>query len=209
MPPAHPLARVCVFCGSSKGTDPAYEAAAVAVGKELARRDLTLVYGGGAVGLMGVVADAALAGGGAVTGVIPGFLQRREIVHTGVSDLRVVESMHERKALMADLADAFIVLPGGIGTFEEMFEAMTWTQLGLQDKPIALLDVAGFWAPVLDLLGRAVDEGFLKGEVRRSIIHGRTVSEVLDACASWTRPALGKWIDLEPPKGSETNTEVL
>ncbi|MEJ7582944.1 MAG: TIGR00730 family Rossman fold protein [Acidimicrobiales bacterium] len=135
MPSRRPVERVCVFCGSSRGSDPAYGVAAEEVGAELARRALTLVYGGGAVGLMGVVADAVLAEGGAVTGVIPGFLQRREIVHTGVTDLRVVESMHERKALMADLADAFIVLPGGIGTFEEMFEAMTWTQLGLQDKP--------------------------------------------------------------------------
>lgn len=204
-----PLQRVCVFCGSSTGSDPAYAAAAVSLGEELARRRLTLVYGGGAVGLMGVVADAVLGAGGQVIGVIPGFLQRREIVHARVTDLRVVESMHERKALMADLADAFIALPGGIGTLEETFEAMTWTQLGLQDKPIALLDVAGFWEPALELLDRAVHDQFLKDDVRRSILHGTSAVDVLDDFAGWQRPPLGKWIDLEQPRGSETKTEVL
>lgn len=203
------IERVCVFCGSSKGSGPAYEAAAVFLGEALAERHITLVYGGGAVGLMGVIADAVLGAGGDVVGVIPAFLQRREIVHTGVTDLRVVESMHDRKALMADLADAFVALPGGIGTFEEMFEAMTWTQLGLQDKPIALLDVAGFWSPVLALLDRAVEDGFLKAEVRESIIHSSVARDVLDRFTTWRRPELGKWIDLEPPVGSETKTEVL
>ena len=158
---------------------------------------------------MGVVADAVLGAGGHVIGVIPGFLLRREIVHTGVTDLRVVESMHERKALMADLADAFIALPGGIGTFEETFEAMTWTQLGLQDKPIALLDVAGFWAPVLALLDRAVLDQFLSADVRASIMHGTSATAMLDHFASWERPPVGKLIDLQPPRDSETKTEVL
>jgi hypothetical protein len=158
---------------------------------------------------MGVIADAVLASGGEVVGVIPRFLQNREIVHTGVTDLRVVGSMHERKALMAELADAFVALPGGIGTFEEMFEAMTWTQLGLQNKPIALLDVIGYWDPVLALLDRAVEDGFLKAPVRESVIHSSAAGDVLDRLATWRRPELGKWIDLEPPLGSETKTEML
>ena len=137
------LQRVCVYCGSSRGADPAYADAADALGSELVRRGIGLVYGGGSVGLMGVIADAVLAGGGDVIGVIPRFLHRREIMHAGVTDLRVVESMHERKALMAELSDGFVVLPGGIGTFEEMFEAMTWTQLGIHTKPVGLLDVDG------------------------------------------------------------------
>ena len=159
------LKRVCVYCGSSRGTDPAYAEAAEALAAELVRRGIGLVYGGGSVGLMGVIADAVLARGGDVIGVIPRFLHRREIMHEGVTDLRVVESMHERKALMADLSDGFVALPGGIGTLEETFEAMTWTQLGIHAKPVGLLDVGGFWAPMQELLARAVADGFLRPDV--------------------------------------------
>ncbi len=212
MPPASTpvLARVCVFCGSSSGTDPRYAEAAAQMGSELARRGIGLVYGGGSVGLMGVVADAVLAAGGEVTGVIPGFLHRREVAHGGVDDLRVVGSMHDRKALMADLADAFVALPGGIGTFEELFEALTWTQLGVHDKPVALLDVGDFWAPVLALLDRAVDDGFLRRDVRASVIYATTPADVLEAFTRWQRPDVGKWIDLDPlPDASDTHTELL
>jgi len=182
----------------------------VELGTELARRRTGLVYGGGAVGLMGVVADAVLAAGGEVIGVIPGFLHRREVAHPGVSDLRVVRSMHERKALMAELAESFVALPGGLGTFEELFEAMTWTQLGVHDKPVALLDVNDFWAPVLALLDQAVTEGFLRSDVRAAVIHGTDPAEVLDAFARWRRPAVDEWIDLDPlADASDTHTEVL
>ncbi len=212
MPPASTpvLRRVCVFCGSSRGADPAYAAVAADLGVELARRRIGLVYGGGSVGLMGVVADAVLDAGGEVTGVIPAFLHRREVAHAGVDDLRVVGSMHERKALMAELADAFVAMPGGIGTFEELFEALTWTQLGVHDKPVALLDVGGFWAPLTTLLDRAVADGFLRPDVRASVVHGTAPAEVLDRFAGWERPAVGKWIDLDPlPEPSDTHTEVL
>jgi uncharacterized protein (TIGR00730 family) len=171
--------------------------------EELARRGIGLVYGGGSVGLMGVVADTALAAGGEVIGVIPRFLHRREIMHEGVADLRVVESMHERKALMADLADAFVVLPGGIGTFEEAFEAMTWTQLGIHDKPVGLLDVADFWEPVRALFARAVADGFLRPDVADVPLHTEP-GALLDGLAAWRRPRVGKWIDLDAVEpGSE------
>jgi uncharacterized protein (TIGR00730 family) len=197
------LQRVCVYCGSSRGADPAYADAAAALGSELVRRGIGLVYGGGSVGLMGIIADTVLAEGGEVIGVIPRFLHRREIMHAGVTDLRVVESMHERKAVMADLSDGFAVLPGGIGTFEEMFEAMTWTQLGIHTKPVGLLDVEGFWGPVLELLDRSVADGFLRADVATVPLETDPAA-LLDALAAWSPPQLGKWIDLEPVEpGSE------
>ena len=192
---------MCVFCGSSRGADPAYEAAAVAMASELVRRGIGVVYGGGSVGLMGVVADTVLAEGGEVIGVIPRFLHRREIMHEGVTDLRVVESMHERKALMADLSDGFVVLPGGIGTLEEAFEAMTWTQLGIQDKPVGLLDVGDFWEPMLTLLARMVGDEFVRADVA-ALPHDTDPGRLLDALAAWNRPRLGKWIDLDPVEPS-------
>jgi uncharacterized protein (TIGR00730 family) len=199
------LNRLCVYCGSSRGTDPAYADAAVALGSELVRRGIGLVYGGGSVGLMGIIADTVLAGGGQVIGVIPRFLHRREIMHAGVTDLRVVESMHERKALMADLSDGFAVLPGGIGTFEEAFEAMTWTQLGIHTKPVGLLDVDGFWGPAVELLDRAVSDGFLRPDVA-AVPFETDAAALLDALAAWSPPELGKWIDLEP---IEPGTEAI
>ncbi|MFN4089942.1 MAG: TIGR00730 family Rossman fold protein [Alphaproteobacteria bacterium] len=153
------LRSVCVFCGSRTGDDPAYADAAATLGRLAAARGLTLVYGGGRVGLMGVAADAAIAAGGRVTGIIPGFLKRREVAHAGVA-LEVVDSMHTRKARMFDLSDAFLVLPGGIGTLDETMEIVTWRQLGHHDKPVVLVDVKGYWRPLTALLDHVVTQGF-------------------------------------------------
>ncbi len=154
--------RVCVFCGSASGRSPKYRDAAVALGELLAREQVGLVYGGATVGLMGVVADTVLANGGEVIGVIPEALQAREIAHRGLSELRVVGSMHERKATMAELSDAFVAMPGGIGTLEELFEIWTWTVLGLHQKPCALYDVEGYFTELTSFLDFVVREGFLK-----------------------------------------------
>lgn len=162
--------RVCVFCGSSVGTRPEYAAAAVALAQAMADAGAGLVYGGGAVGLMGIVADAVLARGGEVIGVIPEALATREIAHTGLTELHVVSSMHERKALMADLSDAFIALPGGFGTFEEFCEVITWTQLGIHPKRCGLLNVAGYYDPLLAQFDRATSDGFVKPANRRIVI---------------------------------------
>jgi uncharacterized protein (TIGR00730 family) len=161
--------RVCVYCGSSAGADPAYAAAVRELARELAAREVGVVYGGGAVGLMGALADAALAAGTEVVGVIPQPLMERELGHRAVGDLRVVGSMHERKALMADLSDAFIAAPGGIGTLEELVEVYTWLQLGLHDKPIGLLDVGGYWQPLVAWLDHAVEAGFLRTGTRAAL----------------------------------------
>lgn len=189
------LRRVCVFCGSSPGADPAYGEAAEATGRLLAERGLGVVFGGGSIGLMGRVAEAAMAAGGEVIGVIPDFLDDVEISARGITSLEVTASMHERKARMAELADAFLALPGGLGTFEEVFETMTWTQLGVHDKPVGLVDVAGYWTAAAALLDRAVADGFLAVEVRSAIVVAPTAAEVLDAFGDWTRPAVGEWRD--------------
>lgn len=160
------LLRVCVFCGSRTGDRPAYSAAARHLGELLAAQGIGLVYGGGDIGLMGVVADAVLAGGGEVIGVIPEFMLEHEVGHQGLSTLEVVDSMHERKARMAELSDAFIALPGGLGTLEELFEIWTWAQLRLHAKPVALLDVEGFFASLVTFVQHTVDEGFVKDRVR-------------------------------------------
>src|ERR1041384_3548938 len=164
------LKRVCVFCGSNTGSGPAYVEAAESLGKLLAERKMGLVYGGGKVGLMGKIADAVLGAGGEVIGVIPQSLMRKEIAHAGLTELRVVDSMHQRKALMAELSDAFIALPGGFGTFEEFCEILTWTQLGLQRKPCGILNVAGYYDHLLKLFDHAVAERFLKPEHRGIVI---------------------------------------
>jgi uncharacterized protein (TIGR00730 family) len=164
------LRRVCIFCGSSTGARPEYRAAAEEVAFQLAKRNVGIVFGGGCVGLMGVVADAALAQGAHVIGVIPSAMVARELAHRGLPDLRVVASMHERKALMANLSDAFIALPGGFGTFEEFCEVVTWTQLGLHRKPCGLLNVAGYYDPLVDLFDRAVADGFVRPENRRIVV---------------------------------------
>ena len=189
------LSSVCVFCGSNSGAHPAYVEATQDVGRGLARRGLRLVYGGAHVGMMGAVADAALHEGGEVVGVISQQIFDLEIGHRGVSDLRVVGSMHERKALMAELADAFIALPGGIGTFEELFEIYTWAQLGLHRKPLGLLDVAGYYAPLAAMLDHAVTERFLRAEVRELLALADSLDALLDRFASWPPPAQPGWID--------------
>jgi len=188
------LRRVCVFCGSSTGSDPVYARSAEALASALTARGIGLVYGGGCVGLMGVLADAVLARGGHVIGVIPDSLLAREVGHRGLPDLRVVASMHERKALMASLADGFIALPGGFGTFEELLEALTWTQLGLHAKRCGVLNVAGFYDPLLALLDHAVSNGFLKPE-NRDLLRASTDPEaLLDDLAAPVEPAPPKWI---------------
>jgi uncharacterized protein (TIGR00730 family) len=163
------LKRICVFCGSSAGVHAVYAQAAQAVGRLLCRRRIELIYGGGKVGLMGLLADACLAEGGRVIGVIPQALVDREVAHLGLTELRVVSSMHERKAVMAELSDAFIALPGGYGTWEELFEMLTWSQLGIQRKPCGLLNVNGYYDPLLELADKAVSEGFLR-EVNRDLL---------------------------------------
>jgi uncharacterized protein (TIGR00730 family) len=190
------LRRVCVFCGSSDGARPEYRAAATALGETLAARGVGLVYGGAHVGLMGRVADACRAAGGEVTGVIPEGLIDAEVAHTGLDDLRIVESMHERKALMADLSDGFVALPGGFGTFEEFCEVVTWSQLGLHPvpKPCGLLDVAGYYAPLVALFDRGVDEGFIRPVHRGLVLAGDEPAALLDALATWTPPPVTrKW----------------
>ena len=179
------LKRICVFCGSSVGARPSYAAAARDLGSTLADRGLGVVFGGGKVGLMGVLADAALAAGGEVIGVIPDVLVAREIGHDGLTRLHVVRSMHERKTLMADLADAFIALPGGHGTFEEFFEAVTWTQLGIHQKPCGLLNVESYYDPLLALRDRAVAEGFVREVNRSLVLDASDVPTLLDKLASF------------------------
>jgi uncharacterized protein (TIGR00730 family) len=161
--------RWCVFCGSSPGHDPRFVAAAAELGTALARRGIEIVFGGGRVGMMGAVADAALAAGGRVIGVIPHSLERKEVAHSGVSELHVVESMHDRKAMMAELSDGFIALPGGFGTFEEYCEAVTWVQLGLQRKPTYLVNIAGYYDPLISLFDHALEHGFVN-ETNRAIV---------------------------------------
>lgn len=185
---------VCVYCGSSPGEDPAYVAAAAEVGRLLARSGRTLVYGGGRVGMMGAVADAALAAGGRVIGVIPRSLVEKELAHRGVTELRVVATMHERKAVMADLADAFVALPGGVGTLEEIFEAWTWGQLGIHAKPYGLLDVAGFFTPLLDFLDRVVAAGFIRPEHRDMLLVDGDPAALLDRLERHRPAFVPKWM---------------
>ncbi len=189
------LRRVCVFCGSSRGSNPVFARAAEELGRELTRRGLGLVYGGGNIGLMGTMADATMAAGGHVTGVIPEALMAREVGHRGLNDLRVVKTMHERKALMAELSDGFIALPGGFGTFEEFFEVLTWSQLGLHAKPCGVLNVNGFFDPLLDLLQHAVAQGFIRPEHRELVIVETTGPRLLDRLAGFEPPSIHKWID--------------
>src|SRR5919199_3791597 len=178
------MRRVCVFCGSSPGADPAYAAAARRLAEVLVRRGIGLVYGGGSVGLMGVLADAALAAGGEVTGVIPRALQAREVGHAALPDLRVVETMHERKALMAELADGFVALPGGLGTLEEFFEVWTWAQLGIHAKPCGVLNVGGYFDPLLAFLDHAVAEGFVRDAYRAMLLVAAEPAPLLDRLAA-------------------------
>jgi uncharacterized protein (TIGR00730 family) len=192
------LQRVCVFCGSSVGARTAYAAAAASLGRELAARGIGLVYGGAGVGLMRVVAKACRAAGGSVTGVIPESLVEAEVADRELDDLRIVRTMHERKALMAELAAGFVALPGGFGTLEEFCEVVTWSQLGLHvpAKPCALLDVDGFYSPLLELFDRGVGEGFIRPEHRRLVLAASDPAGVLDVLAAWEPPSpTRKWVD--------------
>lgn len=188
------MKRICVFCGASAGAQPAYAHAAGAVGRMLAARGIGLVYGGGKVGLMGVVADAVMAAGGEVIGVIPEALMRREVGHGGLTELHVVGSMHERKARMADLSDGFIALPGGYGTFEEFFEVLTWSQLGIHPKPCGLLNVGGFYDPLLAMVDHAVREEFVRPAHRELILDDADAERLLERMAVFAPPAVEKWI---------------
>ena len=179
-----PFRRICVFCGSSPGRHASYAAAARATGERLARLEIEVVYGGSNIGLMGLVADAALAAGGRVTGVIPDFFAGREVAHRGLSELVLTGSMHERKARMAALADAFLALPGGFGTFDEMFEILTWAQLRLHAKPCGLLNVNGFYDPLLGMLDHATAEGFLRPEHRELVLAGSDLDPLLERMAT-------------------------
>jgi uncharacterized protein (TIGR00730 family) len=188
------LARVCVYCGANRGRDPAYAEAAQAMGRALARRGIGLVTGGGRVGLMGVVADAALAAGGQVTGVIPDALMKKELAHTGLTDLVVTASMHERKSRMAELADGFVALPGGLGTYEELFEIWTWAQLGWHRKPCGLLNAAGFYDKLVAFLDAASDAQFLKAEHRAMLVVETDPDRLIDRFDAYDAPTVAKWI---------------
>jgi uncharacterized protein (TIGR00730 family) len=186
---------VCVYAGSAPGVQEAYAEAARALAAGLARRGAGVVYGGGSLGLMGELADAALDAGAEVVGVIPRFLGDREVGHDGLTDLRVTENMHDRKMLMAEQADAFVVLPGGIGTLEEVVEMLSWSQLGLHRKPIGLLDTGGFWGPLLDLLDHMTAEGFVGLDHRRLLLSDPDPEALLDAMEAWEAPAVGRqWL---------------
>jgi uncharacterized protein (TIGR00730 family) len=190
--------RICVFCGSSTGARPSYARTAVKLGKILAKRQIGLVYGGGNVGLMGLIADSVLEHGGDVIGVIPRFLVHKEVAHQHLKDLRIVESMHERKALMADLSDGFIALPGGYGTLEEFCEIVTWAQLQLHHKPCGLLNVEGFYDQLLQFLDHAVNEQFLKASNRKLIQCSTDPEELLDMILSAPVAAEEKWVSRDP-----------
>jgi uncharacterized protein (TIGR00730 family) len=185
---------LCVFCGSNAGRRPAYSEAARAVGGLLAMRGITLVYGGGKVGLMGVLADACLASGGRVVGIIPRLLQEKELAHGGLTKMHVVGSMHERKALMADLSDAFLALPGGFGTWDEFCEVFTWSQLGIQTKACALLNVEGYYDALLALADRATADGFLRRQHRELLLVDGDAERLLDQLEHFEFPDVPKWV---------------
>lgn len=188
---------VAVYCGSSAGSNDGYRQQAKAMGQALAERDLTLVYGGGRVGLMGAVADSVLAHGGRAIGVIPDFLANKELAHLGLTELHVVKSMHERKLLMADLSEGFVAMPGGYGTLEELFEVLTWGQLGLHRKPVAVLNVQGYYNHLLAALDTMAQEAFLRPENRRQLLQDETPHGVLDKMLAYRPVTVEKW--LSPP----------
>ena len=186
---------ICVYCGSNAGNKPVYAERAIALGDRIAKEGLQLVYGGGNVGLMGIVADAVLAAGGEVVGVIPEQLVNWEVAHKGVTRLEVVANMHERKKRMFDLSDAFVALPGGFGTLDEMFEMLTWRQLGLGKKPCAFLDVSGFWQPLMSMLDTMVAQRFLHPEQRQDMWHGDDIGALLDWMRDYVPAQADKWMD--------------
>ena len=189
------LHRICVYCGSSPGNDPAHRAAALALGGFLAREGITVVYGGGNVGLMGAVADGALAEGGQVIGVIPQSLLEKELGHRGVTELHVTSSMHERKQMMVDLSDGFIALPGGFGTLDELFETLTWLQLGFHHKPVGLLNVGGFFDGLTSFISHMSTTGFLKPEHASCVLVEPEAEKLLARMRTFQPPDLGKWIE--------------
>jgi len=185
---------ITVFCGSSFGSDEKYKEQAVLLGKTLAQQNIQLIYGGANVGLMGAVADGVLSEGGKAIGVLPHFLQSKEIAHTQLTELILVESMHERKTKMNDLCDGVIVLPGGYGTLEEFFEMITWAQLGLHKKPIAILNIDGFYDDLIKLVKMMVDKGFLKQINQEMLLVSDDIDELLEKMRNYQAPAVGKWI---------------
>lgn len=189
------IRRVCVFCGANRGHDPRYASAAAELGRALVARGWELVWGGGRVGLMGVVADSVLAAGGIATGVIPQMLATRELLHTAASQMHVVPSMHARKALMAELTDAFVALPGGYGTFEETLEMITWGQLGIHRKPLGLLDTLAFYQPLVRFVDQAVTAGFIRTEQRELLVVAENPETLLDKLPHQPLPNLRKWIE--------------
>ena len=190
-----PLKSLCVYCGSSPGASSVYAAAARALAKEMAARDIALVYGGGDVGLMGVIADEVMRLGGQATGVIPQALMDKEVGHHGLTRLHIVKDMHERKALMAELSDGFIAMPGGIGTLEELFEALTWAQLGFHDKPIGLLNVDGFYDGLIQFIGHIVTQQFLKEEHATLMMHANDAPALLQQLESFEPEHHSKWLN--------------
>lgn len=190
---------VCVFCGSSMGNSPAFRTIAESLGRELAHRDLTLVYGGGNVGLMGAIADATLAAGGTVRGYIPRSLMEKEVAHRDLTELEVLGSMHERKAAMEAHADAFIALPGGFGTLDELCEILTWAQLGIHRKPIGLLDIEGYFAPLLAFFDSSVERGFIRPEHRALLQADTDPISLLDRLARWQPTSVPKWTTVPVP----------
>lgn len=186
---------ICVYCGSNAGSKVIYSERAAALGDRIAKEGLRLIYGGGNVGLMGVVANAVLEAGGQVTGVIPKQLADWEVAHRGLTELEIVGSMHERKARMFDLADGFVTLPGGFGTMEEIFEMLTWRQLGIGNKPCAFLDVDGFYAPLIGMIDRMVEERFLHAEQRTDLWHGEDIAGMLQWMREYKPAQASKWID--------------
>ena len=193
------MRRICVYCGSNGGNRPAFTAAARDLGHEIAARGLALVFGGSRLGMMGAVADGALTGGAEVIGVIPEALHDRDISHAGVTELRVVADMHARKALQEELGDAFIAMPGGYGTFEEIMEMLTWAQLRLHSKPCGFLNVGGYFDRLLDFFDEAVARGFVKPEHRAMVVASADPGKLLDSFAGYRAPAVGKWIGAVPP----------
>jgi len=189
------IRRLAIFCGSNPGARPEYKAVTRSFGNALCERGIEVVYGGSSVGLMAVLADTMLEAGGGITGVIPRMLVDREVANTALSDLRIVESMHERKSLMAELADGFVALPGGIGTLEEFFEIWTWAQLGMHEKPCGLLNVAGYFDPLLSFLDRAVDEGFVRQVHREMVIVESDPEALIDKFGEYDPPRVVKWLN--------------
>ena len=189
------MKRICVFCGSNSGTNPVFLQAAETVGVFLARNSIELVYGGGRVGLMGKIADTVLANGGKVVGIIPESLAVKEVAHQSLTELRVVDSMHTRKAMMAELADGFIALPGGFGTFEEFCEIVTWAQLGIHRKPCALLNVAGFYDYLLAMFDAATAENFIADDHRRLVLNADNIEKLYELMINFRPPAIEKWLD--------------